>query len=699
MQAEVTSLEASTGTARRLSWWALLVMVFLVPLVMTDYALPGLQGRLAFASIELVKLSLVAVAALVSLAAWAWDLLRNGGRIRHSPVDWLILAWLVWVGVTTITAVHWPTALLGAQGRHEGLVTFAIYAVVYFLFLQFVGEPGRLLRLAQVLFWSSVVVAVYGLLQYLGVVSLPEELPWNETERAFSTYGNPNILGGFLVFSVAVALGLALHERRRPWRLLYWSGFGLCGLALLATFTRGAWIGAAASISLLGIMAWRQRTKMSRIDWIPAGVFAGAGIAVIVRSVFSGGEVTNFARRIASIFELSSGSGQTRTEIWQAAATAIKDRPFLGWGSDTFGQVFSKLKSAEYVRDAGAASGTDNAHDYPLHLAAGVGLIGAVMFFAIWAWAGVKSWRTVFGRSGESSHLLVGAFWAAGAGYLLHLVFGISVPGSSFLLWIALAVVLAPSAGRVTVEPRRRGAVWASAIVVLALLGIAGQGITLAADKEYEVASEDFSTRSLSERIDSAEQATRLNPLVSGYRSAAGAVRLEKMAADAGALVRARHDDVDTAEYEDALEQSFTEAQSAYRDAVDFTPLDYTNYVNLAAVYNLAGASLDPAYYQKVQETVEAGLEVMPLGTHLRVQLALALAATGSTDEAIETLEYCMSLDPRDGHAALELARLYQANGRTSEALSLLQSVETQAPGQPGVAVAIKALSKGLPLP
>jgi putative inorganic carbon (HCO3(-)) transporter len=698
-QAPVAPRVAKDGLARRISWWSLLAMVFLVPLVMSDFTLPGVQGRLAFSDVQLVKLSLIIILGLVALAAWTMDLLRNGGRVRHTPLDYLIAAWLVWVAVTTFTSVHWPTALLGAQGRYEGLVTFVTYALVYFVTLQFAGEPGRVFRLAQVLFWSSAIVAVYGLLQYAGVVFLPTDLPWDEIDRAFSTYGNPNMLGGLLVFPVTVALGLALHERKIIWRLVYWAGFGLNGLALLVTFTRGAWIGGFVSLLLLGLIAWRQRAKMSRADLVPATVFGAAGVALAVRSLSSAADVTNVGRRIASIFEFGSGSGQTRTEIWRAALDAIRDRPLFGWGSDTFGLVFSKFKPAEYVRDAGGASGPDNAHDYPLHLASGLGVVGFALFYAIWIWAGIRSFRTVFTRTGDSTRLLVGAFWAAAAGYLLHLLFGISVPGCTFLLWMALAIVLAPTARTTTVRARRLGTLTASLVALLAALGIAGQGVVLAADRDYALASEDFSHHSLVERRAAADRSVELNPLVPQYRSTVAALRAEKLSADAGALSQAQQMDKPLGPYSDALEQSFADAEHAYLDAIAFTPYDYANYVNLVDIYDLAGAKLGPQYYREAIATAERGLEVMPLGTDIRQRLATALEATGRTDEAIDTLEYCAELDPASASAALALAELYQRQGRTADALALLKSLEARAPGQAGVAAAIRALEAGRSLP
>ena len=164
-------------------------------------------------------------------------------------------------------------------------------------------------------------------------------------------------------------------------------------------FTRGAWIGGAVGVVLVGIVAWRHRVRMRRLDWIPAGVSAALGVGIIWRSLSNPNEVMNFGKRLASIFEFGSGSGQTRTEIWQAGFAAIKEQPILGWGADTFRLVFPRFKPVEYVRDAGGGSVADNAHNYPLQLASGVGIPGMVMMYGIFVWAGVRSFKTVFGRS------------------------------------------------------------------------------------------------------------------------------------------------------------------------------------------------------------------------------------------------------------------------------------------------------------
>jgi len=677
---------------RRISWWALLAMVFLVPIAMSNLTFLGFKDPFTHDLFEIAKVSFERVLGLIALAAWAWDSLRRGGRIRHHPVDWLILAFIAWVAVTTATSVHWPTALLGKPWRYEGLLSFVTYGIMYFLVLQFADHASRVRRLAQSLFWAGVIVAGYGLLQFAG----RDFVHWGvlpfEVDRAFSTYGNPDFLGGFLIFSVTVALGLALLEQRLVWRIIYWVGFGVNGLALIGSFTRGAWIGGLFSLALLGLIAWRQRVTMRRIDLAPAGAFVALGIGIIARSFSNPSEVMNFGKRLGSIFDFGSGSGQTRVEIWRAAIAAIKERPILGWGADTFRLAFTKHKTAEYVRIMGGSSRVDNAHDYPLQLASGIGIPGVLLFYGIFVWAGVRSFGTVFRRSSDPARIILGAFWAASAGYLVHLFFGLSVTGATFLLWMALALVLVPTARSVEVKARRWGTVAAVSVIALSAAGIGYQGVYLAADNAY---LQSQIAPSPTARTAEALRAVRLNPLNPDYKSAVGLAYSDEIRASRLAEDQARGKDEDTTQYTEAIRRSFENAESAFKDAIAFIPSEYENYVYLATLHTFGGAALDKGYYQSAIEVAEQGIEVMPLGTAIRVQLAHALVATGRTDEARKTLQFCLEIDPTGSEAALALASLYQQLGRTAEALAVLKSVDALAPGKDEITKAIKQLEAG----
>lgn len=684
------------STGRRISWWALLAMVFLVPIATSNFTLLGFDSSFTEDVFELVKVSLERMLALVALSAWIWDMLRHGGRVRHTPVNWVVLAFLVWVAITTATSIHWPTALLGKANRYEGLVTFVNYAVIYFLFTQFADHGLHLRRMGQSLFWSSLLVSIFGIVQHLGATFSGWQPVGFEASRAFSTYGNPDFLGGFLIFSVAVAAGLALLEQRIAWRLVYWVGFGLNGVALVVTFARGAWIGGVIGLVILAFVAWRQRVGMRRVDWLPAGASLAAGLAVIIRSFFSSSEVLNFGRRIASIFEFGGGSGYSRTEIWRAALSAIKDRPVFGSGPDTFRLVFHRFKTPEYVRFKGGTSGADNAHDYYLQLATGTGIPGVLLFCGIFVWAGIRSAGSVFRQSDDPARIIVGAFWAASVGYLVHLVFGLSLPGSTFLLWIALAVVLVPTARTLQVKAHRWGPLVAAVVIVCAAVGIGYQAVALAADHAYHRME---TAASVDGRVEGALRATELNPFNPDYRQGLGIAYLDKMRANLRAGAEAQQRGEDTRVYAENVKRSFADAESALKETIDFIPEEYDNYVLLASLYNLAGQTIESGYYQDAIAAAEQALEAMPLGTTARIQLAQSLVGMGRVAEAVKTLEYCMEIDPSYGDAAYSLASLYRQLGRDEDALALLESVDARLPGQPGISEAIEELEAVTPGP
>jgi hypothetical protein len=219
--------EERMSLARNIAWWSLLAMVFVVPIAMSNFTWIGARLPISYDQFDIFKVFFQRVLGLIAIAAWGWDILMRGGKIRRNPVDWLILAFLVWVTISTFLSISPWTALFGKYRRFEGLLSFINYAVIYFLVLQFADRPSRVRRLAQTLFWSGVIVAGYGVLQSIGA----DPVRWGtlpfEAYRAFSTYGNPDLLGGFLMFSLPISLGLVLSEDKLWMRIIYWLGFAL----------------------------------------------------------------------------------------------------------------------------------------------------------------------------------------------------------------------------------------------------------------------------------------------------------------------------------------------------------------------------------------------------------------------------------------------------------------------------------------
>ena len=254
----------------------------------------------------------------------------------------------------------------------------------------------------------------------------------------------------------------------------------------ITSFMRGAWIGGAVGLRLIDRRSLGAPGCQVGLDGLAVVAITGViGPRRWCAARRTPNAVLNFVTRLTSIFEFGPGAALTRPEIWEAAYHAIKARPLLGFGADTFRLVFPKYKPVAYHADAGYLSVADNVHNYPLQLATGIGIPGVLMMYGIFGWAAVRSFGTVFNKTDDKNRILVGAFWAACAGYLLQLMTGLSVTGNTFLLWAAMAVVLAPTASIVELRAPKWGNIAAGVLIFLFAVGIGYQFVIMAADRAY----------------------------------------------------------------------------------------------------------------------------------------------------------------------------------------------------------------------
>lgn len=673
------------STAAKISWFALLAMIFITPIIISNWSAIGVAMPITYDQFDIIKVFMQRTLGAIALAAWGWDILRRGGKIRHNPVDWLVLAFLGWVTLSAIFSIHPPTAIFGKYRRFEGLLSFVNYAVVYFLVVQFADRPSRMRTLGKTLFFSGIFVALYGVAQSLGV----DPIKWGtlpfEARRAFSTYGNPDLLGGFLMFSVPISIALALSEEKLVMRGVYWMGFLLNMWCLVTAFTRSAWIGSVVGLIAIIAIAVVQRIDWKTEDWVFSGGVAVVALTVIIKSLSSENEVMNFGKRLASIFQFGEGSSKTRFEIWSAAWRAVQSRPIFGYGADTFRLVFPKFKPVDYVADAGYLSVADNVHNYPLQLASGIGIPGVLMMYGIFGWAAARSFPFVFGKSKgtPASRMMLGGFWAACAAYITHLMFGLSVTGSTFLLWACLGVVLAPTARIIEVKAPSWGLYPAVVGALLAAFVCGYMVVYLQADRAYLMAR--VATQG-DARTQAAQKASRLNPFNDMYRAEIGLAYADQVVSALNGAVQAQQAGQDTSGYTAQIADYFAKAEAADKATIKFVRWEYDNYVFLASLYNLGGQYINRTYYSQAIATAREGIKVEKFGPAIRVQMAQALIGTGDLAGAISQLKTAAEMDPNYVEASVMLASAYAEQGDKSSALKVLDAVEARQPGDSSVA-------------
>ncbi len=684
---------APAVSAESIAWGAILFAVFVTPWAMSDFGWLGIERPLTASIYTEPKLFVLRVSTLVALAAWTWSVLVDGRPLRRTVLDPWVLAFIAWLGVTTIFSIQPLTSLFGQHTRGGGLLTFVVYGLLFFLTVQLADKSSRMLQIGKAVFWSGVIVSAYGVLQYLGV-DWVRDTPAFLVGRAYSTLGNPLILGGYLVFVLPVSAALALIERLPVWRAVYWAGTLLGLVALMATFTRSAWIGAVVAGVLFAAYAVVQRVGIERrVDLPIAGVTVAAFALVAWRSLAATDRVTNVFARLGDLFQFDSGSGFSRIGLWQAAYTATLDRPLTGFGLDTFRFFSTSYLAPEYARAGDYLAIPDRAHSYPFQLASTTGVVGLVLFFAIVgiaAWVSARKTLAVPRGSMHSTHILLAAFWAASAGYIVNLFASISMPQTTFLLWIAMGLLLSPSAVTRPLQSMAGARAVATAVAGVCVAVVLASTIPLYADARY-LAGRTMPDQQA--RIEAADSAVQLTPYYSVYRTTRAVAYADRVM---GSLPMAASLDDPS---RDQLRAAYEAALGELEAAREFSPWEQNNYNVLAVMYNVGGRYLDAAYHDGAIRTAEEGLERFLYAPNLRLQYAIALEAAGRTADARAELEHLVTLEPRMAEAAVQLARIYVAEGETERAGELLRAAETTAVNRALVVNALEALDRGEPIP
>ena len=666
--------------AGKLAWILILALVAIIPIVMGN-------GPLAWMGINFVdgfdgvKVLVLRVGVIAILATWIWDVVMNGGEIRYHRVYILIGIFLAWVVITTVLSISPATAFLGKYRRYDGAWSYFLYALLFFLTIQYATSYVRVRQLAQALSFSSVIVAGYGLLQAIpnpfgnageGAVANLDPLTWGalpfEPLRSFSTYGNPNLLAGFLAFSIFITIGLLFSEDQAVWRRWYWFVLLLNSAVAVTAFSRSLWVAAAVSLVLLAILMWRQRVRPEKDDYVFAGGLAAVVSAFIAYSLTRADAVMNFWTRIQTILEFDQGSGLTRFQIWEAAIVAIAERPIFGFGLDTFRLIFRHFAPPDYAQAAGFRSVADNAHNFPLQMATGIGIVGLILFYAILFWLAYLAIRKCLqvseGQQREKM-LFVGILCACVA-YCVHLFFGLSLPAVSFLLWIFMGVFLLHSVK--TIEVKRATWMLPAAIFASTLLLVpAVFAVRLAAADNAYIRPASLVAGGISNaNIETlrmvkadAERTVRLNPFYERYYLDYFVILSAYALQNAGAN-------------NPAAPELIEEAKQKVQHLIDMSPWEFDSYLAYVNFYlnlsRLTGGEEGRAYLEYLADFTRDKLERTPTGLALRMRYAEVLVELGDIDAAREQIEFVVAHDSNYTAAAEFLDQLNQHSQQLLEA-------------------------------
>jgi len=407
------------------------VMVLLLPhllVVALPFAVPLAQrwsfslGGFRFGPVEAL------VAGVVVLWA-AQGVARR--RLTWSPtaIHWAVLAWLWVLGLS----------LTGATSLSAGLAEVAKWVevlVVVVLVPRLVGG-ARCRYVVWAVAAAGVASACLGLYQFVSGTGPAGFLLLGRFMRAYGTFQQPNPFAAHLGLSLPFALGWALAgPASRRERVGLFLASGIMALGIVASWSRGAWLGLAISVALMAAIAWPRVSAAVVVIAVvtsPMWVQSLASTTLAQRFLGMGGEVSSL--NVAQVEPTDENWAVVeRLAHWQAAWRMFEAKPYTGVGAGNYEQAYGLYALPRWSDPLG------HAHNYYLNTLAETGLLGLGAYAALGmaAWVSLRrAWTRHHDR--RSRGLILAAVGALAYLTVHSVVDNLYVHGMQVLVGLALA--------------------------------------------------------------------------------------------------------------------------------------------------------------------------------------------------------------------------------------------------------------------
>ncbi len=633
-------------------------------------------GKIHRLAITLPLVAMVATVAFTSI--WTMRLEASVG---------VLLLWTLYLAMA-FTIAFTITSLAAAQRFLDGLVVIA----------------SGLCLFAAFIFWGS----------------------GNPQMRWYATFYWPNPFAAFLLLVVPLAVVRFLHAPRIRDALTHGLTAALLLVALVFTYSRGAWIvlGAVACFGVIILRPRRWSTVLARVVMLAA--LTGAVVAALPHTVGSVTAPGTLVTRAASIVDRSDYSIQGRLNFWRAGIAIFRDHPLVGTGPGTFAIVHAAYQKdvRYYARDV---------HNFYIQIMTEMGLIGLgallVLGVSIWTMWG----RTLRGSQGKEEYPLIVGVGLGVLAFSLHSAFDMdwmfpAIPAVAFgligvLSWYDVSLELhragmlerVPGWARLTASGRGQWGRVAGLFLLLIVLALTG---TIWVARRHAIWGQQAAQRrEWATAIDHYATAARWAPMSSRYLDAYAWALVQ--AADppharaASLLRQAMRVDRMNAALPLHLALVLTtggptppaqrEAEELLRRALELDRFNRPDiYRVLARLYRDEGRYDDAARVYREATVLYLGknlgqgsalyLILWPEVAKLFQDAAVFSAERGDVGEATRFLEQLLADDPTVVDAVLQLSALYVRTNRLPHARALLEATISRIPSDPRLVDALNRL-------
>lgn len=357
------------------------------------------------------------------------------------------LIFIVGLGLTQFFSINQSQSFFGSYDRQAGYLSYLFYVLWLFLLvfnLKTIDNHSennsnkesleiKINHIFVIASLSGFLVALYGILQSLGI----DFLTWPEdplfTRRAFSTFGQPNFLASWLLLVIPLSAYLIFKNKKTLLKFFYSLICFAEIICLFLTSSRGALVALFVS-GLFLIIYFFKYAKIKRKTklFIGAIILAFSFLSLLIFGL-------NNPARFKSSFDVKQGSLAARVNYYSSALEVIGRKPIFGYGLDNGAQAFIPYYQSDWGITANVGTSTDKAHNLILDILIAGGIFALVLFSLLYFHFFRLAKNNFFTNKYKNESLAV---FFSGLAYLISLCFNFSFVTGEIYFFLFLAIII-----------------------------------------------------------------------------------------------------------------------------------------------------------------------------------------------------------------------------------------------------------------